>query len=296
MIKRTIEISSGPTHLSIRNDQLVIRQDAEVVSTIPCEDIGIVIVDQIAVTYTHAVLTTLMRFGAVLIICGGDHHPIGMTWPLEANTLHTERLRLQVEMTRPRGKKIWQQIVQAKVRAQAALIGINHTVYGKLAGLAERVSSGDPSNIEAQAAKLYWQSLFPDGSFRRDPEGLPPNDLLNYGYMGLRAAVARAICASGLHPSIGFHHRNRYNAFCLADDLVEPFRPLADARVMQLWRSGKRELDREAKAELLGVLTATVRLGSETGPLMVALSRMMSSLIRVLEGGEKKLEIPAPCF
>lgn len=265
-------------------------------ATIPCEDIGVVIVDQLAVTYTHAVLTTLMRFGAVLIVCGGDHHPVGMAWPFDANTLHTERLRLQVEMTRPRGKRIWQQLVAAKVRAQAAHVRGMTQPFEKLTALADRVTSGDPGNVEAQAAKIYWQALFPDGSFRRDPEGAPPNDLLNYGYMALRAAVARAICVAGLHPSIGFHHRNRYNPFCLADDLMEPFRPLADARAIRLWRGGTTSLDKQTKAELLAVLAERVALGDETGPLMVALTRMMGSLIRVLEGGEKKLEIPAPCF
>jgi len=296
MIKRTIEISSGPTYLSVKLEQLVIRREQEVVGTIPFEDIGIVIVDSPAVTYTHGVLTSLARVGAVLVACGADHHPATLVVPIEANTLHTERLRYQVESSRPSSKRIWQQIVQAKVRAQAMALGCSNPGYKKLMGLAAQVRSGDPANIEAQAAKAYWKALFQDKEFRRNRDGAPPNNLLNYGYMALRAAVARAICAAGLHPSIGFHHRNRYNAFCLADDLIEPFRPLVDARVLHLWKSGKRNVDREVKTHLLGVLTATVCHAGESGPLMVGLTKMMASLVRVLKGDEKKLEIPSLCL
>ena len=317
MIKRTVEISTGPTYLSIKDDQLVLTREREVVATIPCEDIGVVIVDHPAFTYTHALLTTLARFGAVLIVCGQDHHPAALVYPIEGNALHTERLRLQVESTRPCGKRIWRQLVQAKIHAQAKIISPNDPAHRKLLALARSVRSGDPSNVEAHAAKVYWKALFAEdailgsasdrsaspltkggplgGRFHRDPEGPPPNNLLNYGYMALRAAVARAICTAGLHPSIGFHHRNRYNAFCLADDLVEPLRPLVDARVRDLVARGKTEVDREAKESLLGVLTETVVTAAESGPLMVGLSRMMASLVRVLEGGERKLEIPVSC-
>ncbi len=341
MIKRTVEISSGPTYLSMKNDQLVVSREREVVGTIPSEDIGLVIVDHPAVTYTHSVLTTLMEHGAVVIACGRDHHPSGYVWPVQANTLHTERLRLQVECSRPLGKRIWQQIVRAKIVAQARNLILTPPLpagegqgegmpseprpsgsgppeprpsaratpphppaYKKLKNLAEEVRSGDPSNVEAHAAKVYWKALFPaspltkgglQGGFHRDPDGPPPNNLLNYGYMALRAAVARAICGAGLHPSIGFHHRNRYNAFCLADDLMEPLRPFVDARVKALVSRGRLEIDKDTKTELLGVLTEAVTVGGESGPLLVALSKMMTSLVRVMEGGEKRLEIPSAC-
>lgn len=306
MIKRTIEISTGPAYLSVKDNQLVIKREGEVVGTVPCEDIGVLIVDHPAVTYTHGLLTSLARVGAVLIACGADHHPQSYVLPVHANTLHTERLRLQVESSRPCSKRIWRQIVKAKIRAQAGLLGSDNAKYGKLMNLEREVRSGDPSNVEAQAAKVYWKALFPQpsplgkggpqgGSFHRDPDGPPPNNLLNYGYMAVRAAVARAICAAGLHPSIGFHHRNRYNAFCLADDLVEPFRPLVDARVHALWREGHSQIDRETKTNLLGVLTATVTTGGESGPLMVGMAKMMASLVDVLAGKRKRLEIPAAC-
>jgi CRISPR-associated protein Cas1 len=312
MIKRTIEVSTGPTHLAIKDGQLIISREREVVGTVPCEDIGVVVIDHPAVTYTHGVLTTLTAAGAVMIACGPDHHPCGYVWPVEGNGLHTERLRLQVEGSRPLGKRIWQQIVRAKVNAQAAVLEEGSPALRKLINLCGEVRSGDPSNIEAQAAKVYWRALFPSsplakgaegdqggspkgGAFRRDPDGPPPNNLLNYGYMALRAATARAICAAGLHPSIGFHHRNRYNPFCLADDLVEPMRPFVDVRVRALWNAGKKEIDRDSKTSLLGVLSDTARFGAETGPLLVCLSRMMGSLVRVLEGKEKRLEMPAPC-
>jgi CRISPR-associated protein Cas1 len=247
--------SSGPTYLSVKHDQLVITREREVVGTVPCEDIGVVIVDHPAVTYTHGVLTTLARFGGVVIACGPDHHPASIIHPLEANTLHTERLRLQVESSRPCSKRIWQQIVRAKVRAQADNLTTGDPAHKRLITLAAEVRSGDPANVEAQAAKVYWKALFPGDAFRRDPDGAPPNNLLNYGYMALRAAVARAIGAAGLHPSIGLHHRNRYNPFCLADDLMEPLRPVVDLRVQALWSNGQSQIDRETKTELLGLMT-----------------------------------------
>jgi CRISPR-associated protein Cas1 len=305
MIKRTIEISSGSTYLSVKNEQLVIRRDREIVGTVPCEDVGILIVDHPGVTYTHGVLTTLARVGAVLIACGSDHHPQSYVLPVHANTLHTERLRLQVESTRPCSKRIWKQIVKAKIRAQADLLGPDNEKYRRLRNLESEVRSGDPSNVEAQAAKVYWRALFPEpsplgkggpqgGSFHRDRNGSPPNNLLNYGYMAIRAAVARAICVAGLHPSIGLHHSNRYNAFCLADDLVEPFRPLIDARVRTMWNEGHAEINRETKTNLLGVLTQTVTTAGESGPLMVGMTKMMASLVDVLAGKRKRLDIPSP--
>ena len=294
MIKRTIEISSGPTHLSVRNAQLVISRQRETLSTIPCEDIGLVLIDHPAVTYTHSVLTTLAEYGAIVVVCGADHHPAALLMPVEANTLHTERLRIQVESTRPVSKRIWQQIVRAKITAQAGVLGVASPAHKSLMNLAEEVRSGDPSNVEAHAAKIYWQHLFAGSEFRRDQQGAPPNNLLNYGYMTLRAGVARAICGAGLHPSIGLHHRNRYNPFCLADDLVEPLRPMADRRVRALWRDGKSDVNKETKTQLLGVLTDTVVFDGESGPLQVALGKMAASLVRCFEGTDKKLEIPVP--
>ena len=294
VIKRTVEISSGPTYLSVKNGQLVIRREREVIGTVPFEDIGIVIVDHPAVTYTHGVLTSLGRVGAVLVACGADHHPATLVVPIEGNTLHTERLRLQVESSRPCGKRIWQQIVRAKIRAQAATLGLDNPKYKKLMSLAVEVGSGDPTNVEAQAAKIYWQALFPDGTFRRNRDGSPPNNLLNYGYMALRAAVARAICAAGLHPSIGFHHRNRYNAFCLADDLIEPLRPLVDRAVVEAMSEcdGRTELDKKAKHLLLSALTGRVMVGGEQRTLFDATARVAASLAETYPGQAKKLDLP----
>ncbi len=295
MIKRTVEISSGPTYLSVKSDQLVLTREREVMGAIPCEDIGIVIVDHPAVTYTHGVLTALARHGAVMVACGANHHPAALLCPIEANALHTERLRAQVEFSRPAGKRIWQQIVRAKIKAQASNLPKGAPAIKKLQNLADEVKSGDPNNIEAQAAKVYWSVFFPGGRFRRNVEGDPPNNLLNYGYMAIRAAVARAIVTAGLHPSIGFHHRNRYNPFCLADDLVEPLRPLVDRRVRQLYFAGKTDLDRDVKSDILAVLTERVMTAHESGPLLVALTRFLASLVSVMEGGRKRLEIPVAC-
>lgn len=297
MIKRIIEISKEPAHLSVKLDQLRIRrrgeEDAEAAS-IPCEDIGLVLVDHPQVTYSHQALGKLMEFGAALVVCGRDHLPAGMLLPLSTNTEVVWRLHEQIEVSKPVKKQLWKQLVVAKVRAQAANLSPDGPARRKLTALARQVRSGDPSNIEAQAAKVYWSAwLGPDGGFRRDPDGDGLNALLNYGYSIVRAAVARAIVSAGLQPALGLHHANRSNAFCLADDLLEPLRPLVDARVRSLHREGQKEIDPHAKETLLGVLHQAVRINRQTGPLMVALHRMAASLVRCYRGEEKKLLMPA---
>jgi len=294
MIKRTIEISQGPAHLALRDDQLVIKRRGDCLATVPCEDIGVLVIDERATTYTHGLLARLLEFGAVVVICGRDHHPAGLLLPVAANTLQTERLRTQIEAKRPLCKRLWQQIVRCKIRHQAANLGPEHPVSRKLYALLAEVRSGDPTNVEAQAGRLYWPAMFNDTDFRRRPDGAPPNNLLNYGYAVMRAAVARAICAAGLHPSIGLQHRNRYNAFCLADDLLEPFRPMVDRRVRALHAEGEAAVTRRAKAELLAILAEPITLAGQTGPLMVGLHRMLASLCRCYQGQQKHLDLPEP--
>lgn len=294
MIKRTIEISSRGVFLSVENDQLVIKQDRQELQRVPIEDIGVLLLASTGTVYTHAVISRVLAAGAVVVPCGDDHVPCGLILS-QSNTLQTERLGLQIGAKKPLLKQLWRQIVLAKITHQAAVLPEDDVARPALLGMRARVRSGDPSNVEAQAARRYWPALFPGGTFRRDRDGPPPNNLLNYGYMALRATVARAVCGAGLHPSIGLHHHNRYNAFCLADDLLEPLRPLVDARVKRLWDAGHDDVGKETKAELLGVLTAEVRIGDESGPLMVALERMTASLVRCYAGRDRKLEIPEPC-
>jgi CRISPR-associated protein Cas1 len=299
MIKRTIEISGYDTHLSVKHNQIIVTRSKEQVAQIPAEDIGLLIIDTPFASYSHGTLTKLIESGAAVVLCGNDHHPAGMIMPVEAHSIQTERFRAQINAKNPLKKRLWQQVVQKKIQNQAALLDHSPVSKRRLLYLSQRVRSGDPDNTEGQAARLYWEAWLQAEHFRRLREGPWPNNLLNYGYMVLRASVARAICGSGLHPSIGIKHRNRYNAFCLADDLMEPLRPLVDAKVRDLYHAGECELTREVKSELLSILTQTCisRKGSthkkkDIGPLMVGLERMAASLCSCFEGKQSILFIP----
>ena len=303
MIKRTLEISHDPAHLSVRNEQLILRRDGKTVGQVPCEDIGVVLVDHPQTTYTHSALAKLAESDAALVVCGRDHLPSAVLLPMTDHSQVVWRLRDQLNIGRPLAKQLWKQLVVAKIRAQAANLPPDQPAYRKLLALAREVRSGDPANVEAQAARIYWvnwlwQEEFANCQpFRRDSAGTGINSFLNYGYAVLRAAIARAIVGAGLLPSLGLHHHNRGNAFCLADDLIEPFRPLVDDRVREMHRQGYEELNQPAKAELLGMLTQGMHLHGNgeapmKGPLMVMLHRMVASLVRCYAGESKQLEIP----
>ena len=254
MIKRTVEISQQAVHLTVRDEQLVLlrkndpprRLPAEpegLLAAIPCEDIGLLLVEHAGTTYTHAALTTLLQHDAAVVICGRNHLPAGLLLPFAEHTQVVWRIHDQLAVKKPLQKQLWRQIVQAKIRAQAANLPDGSAVRRKLLALAREVRSGDPTNVEAQAARAYWQALFEgvgqaslpvSQPFRRDPDGDAINALLNYGYAVVRAAIARAIVSPGLLPALGIHHANRGNAFCLADDLVEPLRPVVDLRLNRL--------------------------------------------------------------
>lgn len=313
MIKRTVEISQQPAHLTARDGQLLIlRKDdppqrlpahpPNVAASIPCEDLGVLLVEHAGCTYSHAALTAALDGGAVVVICGRDHLPAGMLLPVGEHSQVVSRLNLQIAIRRPLRKQLWKQIVQAKIRAQAAILPPGSAARTRLREIARGVRSGDPANAEAEAARAYWvayRDQLEDSAFRRDRDGAPPNNLLNYGYAVVRAAVARAIVAAGFVPALGLHHRHRANAFALADDLVEPLRPLVDRRVLGLARDGQFELVPQVKATLLELLTAEVKTADQTGPLMVALHRYVASLAHCFEGSGGQLEIPVaevePC-
>lgn len=302
MIKRIIEISQAKTYLSIKYGQLLIKRDGEQISQIPCEDIGVLLVDHSGVTYTHSVFTELLRCGAAVVLCGGDHHPTGMLLPIESNSVQTERFRQQIEAKEPVKKRLWKQIVKAKIKHQAKVVGKDSDVYKSLMVLRDRVRSGDSDNIEAQASRKFWPVYLQDVvatssaqvQFRRNIDGAPPNNMLNYGYMVMRAAVARALCSAGLLPSLGIHHRNRYNAFCLADDLLEPFRGFVESRVRDVYSDigPVDELEQPTKARLLEVLYGEVSIAGFKGPLMVGLHRTMASLQRCFAGEQKNIDLP----
>jgi CRISP-associated protein Cas1 len=313
MIKRTIDISSdAAARLRIENGQLVIEREHVGSARVACEDVGILLIDQQRVVYSHAVMTRLMEAGACVVLCGEDHLPCGLMLPLEGNELLTQRLRRQVEVSRPLEKRIWQRIVRAKIGAQAGVLeeagrmrgrvgaampgmeeicGETTAAVRRLVNMVEEVNSGDETNVEGQAARVYWAGLMGDG-FRRARGGAWPNPVLNYGYAVMRAAVARAIAGAGLHPSFGVHHHNRGNAFCLADDLVEPLRPLVDAAVVGLMEAGREEITPGVKRVLLRLLVWEVELGGQKGPLMVQLQRVAAGLWDCYGSGEARLELP----
>ncbi|HEY8747295.1 MAG TPA: type II CRISPR-associated endonuclease Cas1 [Tepidisphaeraceae bacterium] len=291
MIKRTIDISEGPTRLSIELDQLVLTRERQEIGRVPCEDLGVLLVDHHSTTYTHAVFTRLAACGTCVVLCGANHLPVALVLPMEANELTARRVRAQAAAPRPLCKRLWRQIVRRKVRLQAENLPKGHPVHVRLLEMAKEVKSGDVTNVEGQAARFYWPAMMGE-EFRRDPEGLPPNNLLNYGYMVMRAAVARAIVAAGLHPSFGLQHRHRNNTFALADDLVEVLRPRVDQVVLALCREGSGFVDREAKQKILGIMTEEVRVGDQAGPLMVQLHRVGASLVRCYDREQKRIELP----
>jgi len=294
VIKRIIEISTAPAYISVKHLQLMLKREGEEVASIPIEDIGVLIVDHPGCTYSHAALNELLANNVAVIICGKNHHPNGLLLPLDANSLQSERFRVQVAAKEPTKKRLWKQLVQAKIKHQAWCLDQCKVEGGKgLRVLADKVKSGDTGNHEAQAAARYWKCLLGDG-FRRKRDGLPPNGMLNYGYTVLRAAVARALCGSGLHPSFGLHHHNRYNAYPLADDVMEPFRPLVDYQVFQFWQQGEGSITSTVKQTLLGILSQDVYLEGEKRPLMNALHFLSANLLRTLAGDDPSLMIPAP--
>ena len=292
MIKRTIEISREPAHLSVRLGQLVLKRGGNSVGQIPCEDIGVLIVDNPRVTYSHAALAKLADCGATVVLCGNNHLPSAIVLPLADHGQVVWRLNDQLAAKRPLRKQLWRQVVRAKVRGQAQNLPVGSAPRKKLIQLASEVKSGDPKNVEARAARLYWAHWLAEEEFRRNPDLPGLNAFLNYGYAVMRAAVARALVAAGLLPALGLHHRNRSNAFCLADDLVEPLRPLVDDRVRDMREIGYEELTQEAKAELLKLLADRVRMGDDTGPVMVNIHRMVASLVKCYQGESKRLELP----
>ena len=295
MIRKTVELATPGTHLSVANRQLVVERPDLPKATLPIEDLGVVIVDDSRATYTQSVFLSLLESGATVLVAGRDHLPAGMMLPLDAHHVQTERHRAQVEASAPVRKRAWQAIVRAKITQQASVLTHFTGSDDGLALIARRVRSGDPDNREAQAAQRYWPRLF-GKDFRRDRHREGINALLNYGYAVVRAAVARGVVAVGLIPSLGVHHRHRANPFCLADDLVEPYRPYVDWRVRHLVGtdgvSSRSLAERETRAELLQLLSETVHVGGHRKPLLLAIHASAASLCRTLTGGERTLALP----
>lgn len=308
MIKRTL-CFTNPAYLSLRNSQLVIKLPevesnsslpegfkAEIVKTIPIEDIGVVVLDNKRITITQGVLEALLENNCAVITCNESHLPIGMHLPLVGNSTQTERMRNQIEASLPLKKQLWQQTISAKILNQATILKqIRGTEVRNMLKWASEVKSGDSENLEARAAVYYWQNAFPMiEDFSRSREGVSPNNLLNYGYAILRAIVARALVSSGLLTTLGIHHRNKYNAYCLADDIMEPYRPYVDRLVMQLYDKYPdcEELTKELKAELLQIPVLDVMISNKRSPLMIAVSITTSSLQKCYAGESRKIIYP----
>lgn len=302
MIKRIVEVSSAPSFLHLRNGQMVIEREGEQSALVPVEDLGVLIFGGNGVTCSAALLAACAENNVAVVVSDGRHLPASLLLPLSAHGTQTQALDAQINATLPAQKKTWQKIVRAKVRAQAETLSAVGAENRLLINMEKDIRSGDPENIEAQAAKYYWPRLFGE-SFRREREGVWPNALLNYGYAIVRASVARAIVGAGLHPSIGLHHHNKYNPFCLADDLMEPLRPMVDYRVWLVYREGRlKEIDKAAKQAMLSLLMGPITIGGQKQEFLPAMHWYAASLRRVFtENGE--LEIPvwevsadsAPC-
>lgn len=306
MIKKTLYFGN-PAYLSLRNGQLVIRLPEvekaelpdiikqETIRTVPIEDIGVVVLDNKQITITQGALAELVANSAAVITCDSKCMPTGMLLPLSGNTLYQERFRNQIEAAIPLRKQLWQQTVKAKIENQAYCLQKNTSKsFVPLHVLARKVRSDDADNHEAQAAAYYWKNLFSDG-FTRDKDGIPPNNLLNYGYAILRAVIARALVGSGLLPVYGIHHHNRYNAYCLADDIMEPYRPFVDDLVISTMKKMEvsDDLTVELKREMLSILVLDVSIGGKRSPLMIAAGLTTASLAKCYNGEAREISYPS---
>lgn len=302
MIKRTLYFGN-PAYLSMRNAQLVINlpeangmDNRTGNNTIPIEDIGIVILDHKQITITHGLMESLLANNSALITCDSSRMPVGLLLPLSGNTIQSERFKNQLEASLPLQKQLWQQTIQSKISNQAYVLSEMRSVVVKnMLTWVNDVKSGDSDNLEARAAAYYWKNMFPTiPDFTRGREGVPPNNLLNYGYAILRAIVARSLVASGLLATLGIHHRNKYNAYCLADDIMEPYRPFVDRLVIEIMESGEdyNELSKGIKAKLLNIPVLDVMINNQRSPLMIAVGQTTASLAKCYNGEVRKISYP----
>ena len=307
MIKKTLYFGN-PAYLSLRDAQLVIKLPEVVKNTTlpehfkqkveitkPIEDIGVLVLDNKQITITSGVLEALLENNCAVITCDSKSMPIGLMLPLYGNTTQNERFRHQLDASLPLKKQLWQQTIKVKIENQAAVLKkCSKEEIRCMKVWASEVKSGDSENMEARAAAYYWKNLFSIDGFTRDRNGIPPNNLLNYGYAILRAVVARGLMSSGLLPTLGIHHHNRYNAYCLADDIMEPYRPYIDELVYSIVESGMNytELSKEIKGQLLTIPTLEVNISGKRSPLMVAVGQTTASLYKCFSGELRKILYP----
>jgi CRISPR-associated protein Cas1 len=295
MVGRIVEIASDGRHLSIDRGILVVAEKGEPVGRVPMDEVAAVLANAHGLTYSNNALLELSSRGVPVVLCGPNHMPAAIVWPVDAHHMQTGRMHDQISATLPLKKRLWAQLVRAKILSQGAALAAAGAPNGGFYLLSRKVRSGDPDNVEAEAARRYWPLMF-GRDFHRNKNGSGTNSLLNYGYAVLRAGVARAVMAAGLHPSFGLKHSNRSNPMVLVDDLMEPFRPVVDREVRRLVMRGVEEITREAKAELARIMVIDLPAKTGLSPLMVCAERLAQSLARAYAGEDDELDLPLPAL
>ena len=312
MIKKTLYFGN-PAYLSLRMEQMVIKlpevEKATDISSVtkeqsvvtrPIEDIGIVVLDNKQITITQGLLEALLENNCAIITCDSHRMPVGLMLPLCGNTVQSERFQDQISASLPLRKQLWQQTVKAKINNQARVLTICSQVESRcMKKWSDDVKSGDSDNQEARAAAYYWKKIFTNikclEDFTRNRDGIEPNNLLNYGYAILRAIVARALVSSGMLPTFGIHHHNRYNAYCLADDIMEPYRPYVDElvyKIVEKYGADNLQLTKEIKTVLLSIPTIDVVISGKRSPLMVGVTQTTASLYKCFSGEQRVIAYP----
>lgn len=292
MIKRVL-CFENPARLSLKLAQMVVELQ-DVTRTLPIEDIGVVILDHKQITITHALIDALLANNVAIVTSNDKHLPVGLMLPLDGNTLQSERFRAQIDASESLKKQMWQQTVVAKILGQAHVLGTQLIEHNNMLKWSKDVRSGDTDNMEARAAAYYWRNMFEKDAFIRDPQGLPPNNFLNYGYSVVRAMMARALVGAGLLPTLGIHHHSRYDAYCLADDIMEPYRPFVDMKVLEMWEKGEvtSDISSEQKRQLLALTTMDVNISGHRSPMMLAIQATAQSVQKCLSGEARKIIYP----
>ena len=296
MIGRIVEVADDRRHLFMSRGFMVVQDtegERKELGQVPLDDIAAVIANAHGLSYTNNLLVALAERGAPFVLCAANHNAVGMLLPIDGNYGQGKRFDAQLEATKPTAKRLWAEIVRAKLEQQAAALEAMGSPTAPLTALVSKVRSGDPDNLEAQGARRYWGLLFGD-TFRRDQDAGGINAMLNYGYTVLRAATARAVIAAGLHPTLGLHHSNDSNPMRLVDDLMEPFRPVIDLKIWQLRRNGEAEITSETKRALVRTLYDDMQTNMGATPVMVCVQRLATSLAQVYLGERDKLDLPLP--
>lgn len=293
MLKRTIYIGN-PAHLRLQDLQMKIEdpKTKELKGSVAVEDLGFLVLDHYQITLSHQLLVALQQNNVALISCDERHMPLGLMLPIAGHVEHSERLKIQINVSEPLKKQLWKQTVETKIYQQKEILRKYKLEHGAMLDYLQNVKSGDSTNVEGAAAQFYWKQLFDD--FIRERDGEAPNNFLNYGYAILRSIAARALVSSGLHPTIGIFHKNKYNAYCLADDIMEPYRPYIDDLVVDwmLENPEVEELNKEAKAHLLKIATCDVKINGLVRPLIAAMSISSSSLYKCYLGETRVISYP----